>query len=108
MPDLKSLGKMLSAIEDAELRFTRKTAHTFDDATIAAATKEYNVVLERAAHAILEDLGHPDDEELLMLKWRPTPLCDTWFGPEPANFLRHAVQTGMIQRDEYPDSSALH
>ena len=58
---------LLPEIEEAEMRFTRKTSKTYDDAVIAAATAEYNAVLERSARAMLEDLGHPDPR-------RPPPV----------------------------------
>ena len=108
MTAFKALGQMLPEIEEAEMRFTRKTSKTYDDAVIAAATAEYNAVLERSARAMLEDLGHPDDEDMLMANWKPTPLCDTWFSTEPADFLRHAVQTGLFHRAALPDSSMMH
>jgi hypothetical protein len=105
MAEFKALSGLLQELEEAELRYERKTER-FDDAAIAAATAEFNVFLERAAKAVLADLGNPADGEDLLAAWRPAAPGDTWFGAEPGRFLRHILETGIVRRGSPGDAFA--
>ena len=107
MIDFPSLQELFPEIERAEFTLEMKTANTYDEVKILAAVIVFNAVLKRAASAILKDLGDPPDAKLLE-EWKPLTRMDTWFGPEPANFLRHVLTEGKIhRRGAMPDESAL-
>ena len=108
MTKFPALGRVWPDLELAEMIYQTKVAHTFDEGAIAVATAAFNAVLARAAEAILEDLGHPQDSAALLALWRPVEPEDTWFGPEPGHILRHILETGVVHRGGAPDETALH
>lgn len=99
------LQDLLARIEEAESRYETKTAKTYNEAVIAAAVAEYNAVLEQAAQALIEDLGTPSDADKILTHWRPETPTDTWFGPDPGDYLRDILRTGVIHRGELPDQT---
>jgi hypothetical protein len=108
MTNFPSLQKLIPEIDHAESIFELKTADTYDEEKIFAALIPFNAVLEQAAAAMLSDLGNPEDASQFMAEWKPRTRLDTWFGPDPANFLRHVMSEGKIhRRGAMPDESAL-
>lgn len=107
MKEFPTLGEMTAQIEHAEMIFDLKTSKTYDEKIIAAAAADYNRVLEKAAHAIVKDLGEANASTYLEA-WKPKTAVDTWFGPAPGDFIRHVLKNGTIQRDLLPDQTTIH
>jgi len=99
---------MNTEIEESEAMFTMKTARTYDHTKIVPAVAAFNRVLERAARAIIADLGETPDALKYLEEWKPATPTDTWFGPHPGKFIQHLLQTGQLHRGPLPDQSALH
>ena len=106
MTKFPTLEAMIAEVEHAELMFDMKTSKTYDDKVVAAAAAAYNQVLEKAAHAIVKDLGETDAKKFLE-EWKPKYAVDTWFGPGPGDFIRHVLKSGSIHHGLLPDQTAL-
>ncbi|MCB2107479.1 MAG: hypothetical protein KDE14_07250 [Rhodobacteraceae bacterium] len=102
-----SLVALLTQIEEAEEMFQIKTANTYDEAKIAAAAKTFNAILEKAAQALVVDMGDTPEARKYFDDWKPRTATDTWFGPQPGKFVRHAIETGKVHRGFLPDQSAV-
>jgi len=107
MTNFPSLDNLIGEVEHAEAIFDLKTAKTYDDKVVAAAAADFNRVLEKAANAIVKDIGDAHAETYLDA-WRPKYPVDTWFGPHPVKFLRHVLATGSIHYDLLPDQMTVH
>lgn len=108
MTNFPTLQAMFAEIESAGSIFEAKASQTYNDEKIAAAVIPFNAVLERAAAAILKDMGDPPDADTYIKEWKPRGRMDTWFGPEPVDFLRHLLAEGKLhRRGALPDESAL-
>lgn len=87
MKEYPALEMMVSELDSADTLFQIKTAKTYDEIVIAKAAEVYNVVLERAAQAIVQELQDGALAKKYFDLWRPKSAVDTWFGQEPLNEL---------------------
>jgi hypothetical protein len=108
MAKFSKLQSLLGPLEAAEMRFDMRTRDTFNEARLAEAAKDFNVVLEQAASAILEEVPNTTVAQQYREEWRPKSDADTWFGSEPMTFIRHVLRDGTLHRMGSPEASSVH
>src|SRR4051812_37229741 len=98
----------MTAVEDAQLAYDIRTNGVIDDAKMAAETAKFNQTLVRAVSAIEADINNAALLGPYLEEWRPKTETDTWFGPDPATYLRHVLQNRSLHRMGLPDVATLH
>jgi hypothetical protein len=108
MTDFPNLELIITAVESAQIAFNIRTNGVVDDAKTVAETAKFNQTLVQALSAIKADLNNAALIGPYLEEWRPKTEIDTWFGPDPATYLRHVLQNRSLHRMGLPDVAELH